>query len=169
MKYFEENGPYVNVFTWKRVGEPIPKARSQFESLESVVKVDSMADAAEAFGLDADKLEATLQEYNASCEAGADATFGKRPEHLRRLDPPYYVAQISCGYYCTDGGLFISPNFEVKTKEGDVIPGLYAGGKDAGGLFGDSYDVLICPGTGAGFALNSGRLAAKHAKEYLAK
>lgn len=169
LTYFEENGPYVDVFTWKTVGTPIPEARKQFDALPDVLKVESLAEAAEAFGLDAEKLETTLREYNASCDAGVDALFGKKPENLRRMDPPYYVAQISCGYYCTDGGLFISPNFEVKTEAGEVIPGLYAGGKDAGGLFGDSYDVLICPGTGAGFAINSGRLAAKHAKEYLGR
>lgn len=169
LTYFEENGPYVDVFTWKTVGTPIPEARKQFDALPDVLKVESLAEAAEAFGLDAEKLETTLREYNASCDAGVDALFGKKPENLRRMDPPYYVAQISCGYYCTDGGLFISPDFEVKTEAGEVIPGLYAGGKDAGGLFGDSYDVLICPGTGAGFAINSGRLAAKHAKEYLGK
>ncbi len=169
LAYFEEYGPYVNVFTWKTVGTPIPEARTQFDALPDVHKVESMAEAAAAFRLDADKLEATLRAYNASCEAGVDAQFGKKPENLRRMDPPYYVAQISCGYYCTDGGLFVSPDFEVKTEAGEVIPGLYAGGKDAGGLFGDSYDVLICPGTGAGFAINSGRLAAKHAKEYLGK
>ncbi len=167
LQYFEETGPYVDVFTWKTVGTPLTEARAQFESLDNVYVVDSVAEAAEALGLDVDALEQTVSDYNSSCDSGVDAVFGKAAEHLRRLDPPYYVAQISCGYYCTDGGVFISPNFECLTDEGEVIPGLYAGGKDAGGLFGDSYDVLIAPGTGAAFAVNSGRLAAKHADEYL--
>lgn len=168
LKYFEETGPYVDVFTWKTVGTPLPEARSQFEALENVFLVESPIEAAEKLGINRENLEKTIAEYNEYCDEGTDPIFGKSKNHLRRLDPPYYVAQISCGYYCTDGGLFVSPKFECLTEDGEVIPGLYAGGKDAGGLFGDSYDVVICPGTGAAFALNSGRLAAKNAKEYLA-
>lgn len=167
LKYFEENGPYVNVFTWKKVGTPLPQARSQFESLDNVYRCDTIDEVAEALGLDAEALVRTVDEYNGFCEAGEDAVFGKSPEHLRKLEGPFWAAQISCGYYCTDGGIYISPDFEVLDRQGEVIPGLYAGGKDAGGLFGDSYDVLICPGTGAGFAVNSGRLAAESVKTYL--
>lgn len=167
LQYFEENGPYVDVFTWKTVGTPIPEARSQFENLDNVYRVDTIKEAAEKLELNPATLADTLKEYNEFCDTGVDRVFNKSAEHLRHLDPPYWVAQTACGYYCTDGGLYVSPNFEVLSDRGEAIPGLYAGGKDAGGLFGDSYDVLICPGTGAAFAVNSGRLAAKHSKTYL--
>jgi len=42
------------------------------------------------------------------------------------------------------------------------IPGLYAAGNDASGLYGDSYN-LDCPGTANGFAHASGRKAARTA------
>lgn len=167
LQYFEKTGPYVNVFTWKKVGTPIPEARSQFESLDNVHHCDTIEEVAQALDLDAASLKKTLDEYNQFCETGEDLVFGKTKEHLRKMEGPFWAAQISCGYYCTDGGIYISPNFEVLNRQGEVIPGLYAGGKDSGGLFGDSYDVLICPGTGAGYAINSGRLAAESAKAYI--
>lgn len=54
----------------------------------------------------------------------------------------------------------------AEDEEGQVIPDLYAGGSDAGGLYGDSYDVKFAPGSQAGWAVNSGCLAVKDAKEY---
>lgn len=48
-----------------------------------------------------------------------------------------------------------------------MIPGLYAVGCDAGGLYGDSYDVGIAAGSQEGWAVNSGRLAARSAVAYL--
>ena len=49
-----------------------------------------------------------------------------------------------------------------------MIPGLYAVGLDAGGMYGDSYH-LIFPGSTIGFAVNSGRIAAENALRYLGK
>jgi len=45
------------------------------------------------------------------------------------------------------------------------IPGLYAVGTDAGGLYGDTYDLLL-GGSTAGFAANTGRIAAENALIY---
>lgn len=47
-----------------------------------------------------------------------------------------------------------------------MIPGLYAGGNDAGGMYGDSYD-LTASGIARSFAVNSGRIAAENALEYV--
>ena len=39
------------------------------------------------------------------------------------------------------------------------FPGLYAIGHDAGGVYGDSYDLKVGEGTASSFAINSGRMA----------
>jgi fumarate reductase flavoprotein subunit len=51
-------------------------------------------------------------------------------------------------------------------ENGEPIPGLYAVGTDSGGMYGDSYDLLLGGGT-AGYAVNSGRFAAEHAAAYI--
>ena len=58
---------------------------------------------------------------------------------------------------------------EVVDKNGKVIPGLYAGGYDAGGMWGDSYSIKTSSGASAGFAINSGRIGAKNALKYIGK
>jgi len=45
-------------------------------------------------------------------------------------------------------------------------PGLYAAGDDANSIYGDSYSFVL-PGNTMGFALNSGRIAAENAMEYI--
>jgi fumarate reductase flavoprotein subunit len=55
---------------------------------------------------------------------------------------------------------------EVIDKKGKTIPGLYAGGNDAGGAWGDSYPYSVTPGAASAFAFNSGRIAARNALRY---
>ena len=55
---------------------------------------------------------------------------------------------------------------EVLDREERTIPGLYAVGNDAGGLYGDSYD-MIAAGAAVGFALVSGRIAGQNALQYI--
>jgi fumarate reductase flavoprotein subunit len=68
----------------------------------------------------------------------------------------------------TLGGIKINHKMEVVDKKENPIPGLYAGGMDAGGIYGDSYDVKTCGGTLA-FGVNSGRIAGKNALKYIGR
>ena len=54
-------------------------------------------------------------------------------------------------------------------KKGDIIPGLYAGGYDAGGMYGDSYSIKDSSGLSSAFAINSGRIAGRNALKFLGK
>jgi fumarate reductase flavoprotein subunit len=65
------------------------------------------------------------------------------------------------------GGIKINDKTEVIDKKERVIPGLYAAGLDAGGMYGDSYPMRTSSGLASAFALNSGRLAGKNALNYL--
>jgi len=48
-------------------------------------------------------------------------------------------------------------------KQGKAIPGLYAGGFDAGGMYGDTYCINAASGLSSAFAINSGRIAGRNA------
>ncbi|WP_139650560.1 FAD-dependent oxidoreductase [Raoultibacter phocaeensis] len=169
IEYFVNNGPYGPVFTFGQVGTPMADARKQLEDLDAVHIGDSLDDLAKEVDLDAAALKATVEAYNAACEEGIDKNFGKDAAYLKKIEAPYWICEVADGYYTTCGGIKITPNTEVVDMDGEVIPGLYAGGSDAGGLYGDSYDVSRAPGSQASWAINSGRLAAKHAAEYLGK
>lgn len=173
-QYIEAGGD-VGVGVYVVAGKPMTDLAESFPKLlesknDYVFQADSIATLAEAAGLDPDALQATVDAYNGYCAEGSDTEFFKPAAYLRPLENgPYYAFEVFNGYFCTVGGISVSPNTEVLDSEKNVIAGLYAGGCDAGGLYGDTYDVAYCPGSCASWAVNSGRLAAKHAAAYLGK
>jgi fumarate reductase flavoprotein subunit len=54
-------------------------------------------------------------------------------------------------------------------KKDRTILGLYAGGFDAGGMYGDSYCIHDSSGLSSGFAVNSGRIAGRNALRYIGR
>jgi fumarate reductase flavoprotein subunit len=115
-------------------------------------------------------LKKTLEEYNGFCDRGHDETFAKPPEYLRPLkEPPFYAVKCHTVFLGSIGGIKINHRMEVLDGGDEVIPGLYAVGTDAGGLYGDTYCFLPASGTTLAFAVNSGRIAGKSALEYLGK
>lgn len=171
-QYINKGGD-VGVGVYVVAGEPMTDLAETFPALlesknEYVFQADSIKELANAMGIDADALSATVDSYNAMCAAGQDTEFFKPAEYMRPITSgPYYAFEVFNGYFCTVGGVSVTPNTEVMDSDRNIIPGLFAGGCDAGGLYGDTYDVAYCPGSCASWAINSGRLAAKQAARYL--
>ncbi len=167
---WEQEGPYGMVFSFVEPGTPMEEVREQIEALieeGNIVKCDTVEEMAEAEGLDAEALQKTIDQYNEYCEKGEDPDFGKAADQLRKIEPPYYIGQIGDGYYTTCGGVMINDKCQVEDPDHKVIKGLYAGGSDAGCLYGDSYDVSLAPGSQASWANNSGRIIAEQVAEQL--
>ena len=125
----------------------------------------SLEELAEAAGMDAATLNATVETYNGFCDAGEDAYFGKDPAHLVALKTaPYYLVQITYNQLGTIGGVIINDKFQVLDDSRKAIPGLYAAGCDAyGTCWNRNY---YGTGDGVGFALVSGYLCGPSAAEY---
>ena len=85
----------------------------------------------------------------------------------RWLGPRYYAVKARTAFLGTMGGIRINEHLEVLDKKRRAIPGLYAGGFDAGGMYGDSYPIRVSSGLSSAFALNSGRIAGRSALRYL--
>ncbi len=112
-------------------------------------------------------LKATIDEYNAFCKQGHDDLFAKDRQYLRPVRVPrFYAMRCVTMTLGTLGGININHNAEVLDKENNIIPGLYAAGNDASGMFGDSYNIYLSGGTLC-FAVNSGRIAGKSALKYM--
>jgi fumarate reductase flavoprotein subunit len=128
---------------------------------------DSLEDLCAQTGIDLKGLRKTVAEYNKACETGHDNVFEKNPKYLHPVKTPkFYAARYFPSAYGTLGGIKINYKAEVLDKNQRVIPGLYAGGVDANTLYGDSYTRFLYGNT-QGFALNSGRIAAENALEYI--
>ncbi len=118
---------------------------------------------ATAIGLDPQTLSHTIAEYNAACDSGSDPEFYKRPDFLRPVrTAPLYAINMAPSVLVSCGGIRINGNMQVTDADYEPIPGLYAAGMEASGLYGDTYNLDV-PGTANSFAHTSGRLAGRHA------
>ena len=129
-----------------------------------VFEAASVPELAEKIGVAPATLQNTVDEYNAFCEKRHDDLFAKDPKFLRPLKGPRFYA-IRARTIClgTLGGIRINGRCEVVDTKGEVIPGLYAAGYDAGGMYGDSYPIRPASGLSSAFAINSGRIAGRNA------
>ncbi len=128
-------------------------------------KADTVRELAQQIGVPPENLEATMKRVNEFAAKGVDEEFSCKPEHLRAFNlkkGPYYALKGVRCFFLTLGGVTVTPNFEAKNPQGDVIPNLYVTGQDIGGLYDSSYD-LRCEGSASSFAMTSGRVAAEHA------
>ncbi len=99
----------------------------------------TLAEAAELTGISADTLRATITEYDTAYLNG----------ELDSLDVPKSAANATIGSYNEDGSF---------NEDGSVIPGLYAAGEVAGGIFagnrlgGNAISEILVSGRIAGEA-----------------
>ena len=137
---------------------------------DEVYQADSIADLAINMHIDPPTLRATVDQYNRFCDQGHDELFSKNARYLRPIrGPRFYAVRTQTVFLGTMGGIKINEQMEVVDKEDRIMPGLYSGGFDAGGMYGDSYSIKSSTGLSSCFAMNSGRLAAKNALKYLGK
>ena len=133
-----------------------------------VFVADSIGELAVKMEVDPGVLKSTVDEYNGFCEKKHDDLFAKDPRYLRPLKgPKFYAVKAHTVFLGTMGGIKINHNTEVIDKNETVIPGLYAAGFDAGGMYGDSYHISVASGSSSGFAVNSGRIAGKSILNYI--
>lgn len=129
-----------------------------------VFKADTIEGLAEAAGIDADALTATIERYNEDAQAGEDTLFGKDPEYLVAMeDGPFYLSQNNGIYFLvTIGGIDTTQTCEVRAESGGVIPGLYAVGVDGVENYRGCYTIDV-PGSCNANNIYTGRLAAQQA------
>lgn len=126
-----------------------------------IIEGESLADLAGKIGLDADALAATVAEYNANCEAGADPYFGRDARYLLGLktDGKFYAMPLFQSIVNTMGGPQRNENGEILAVDGSVIPHLYAAG-ELGDIWSNGYQAGCNFGGGMAFGRISGRNAA---------
>ena len=176
-KHMEEEGIKAGLGMLSEKGTRIPDVlaamQASIEDDEAWV-ADSIEELAGKMGVDSRRLRATVDAYNESCDAGRDGLFAKGPEHLEPVRTgPFYAVKGHPTHVGTLGGIRINHKTEVIREDSetglDVIPGLYAAGNVAGGMYGDTYDASHTIGLTSAFAVISGRIAGTSALEYLGK
>ena len=136
------------------------KACAGYENKGMSVKADDVAGLADAIGVPADALQATIDTYNASV-GGAEDPFGRTTGFVLPLETaPFYAIPVYPGIHHCMGGIRINTSNQALDIKGNVIAGLYAAGEVTGGIHGANRigGNAICDITVMG--INAGQCAA---------
>lgn len=138
------------------------------QGYEAYFEAETIPELAEKLGIDADKLQDTIDEYNEMCECGVDSRFHKEQKYLHPITGrgKYLVGKFYLAAYGTVGGVRINKYCEVLDENQLPIEGLYSAGSDANTIYGDSYNFTL-PGNTMGFAVNTGRMAGESVADYI--
>lgn len=137
---------------------------------------DSLAELAQQCGIDASKLEATVNRFNGFVTANKDEDFN-RGDHvydnwlgdplaegsntLGKIEQgPFYAVPIYPGDVSTFGGLVTDTHARVLKQDGSTIEGLYATGVSTASVMGKKATGA---GASIGPSITWGYVAAKHA------
>ncbi|SFG63775.1 FAD-dependent oxidoreductase [Oribacterium sp. WCC10] len=130
-----------------------------------VFKGANVAELAANMGIDAETLEKTLTDYNASCENGVDPVYGKASKYMKSLgDGTLYAVKARPVSLGGIGGVLVNSNLQVIKDDGTVIKGLYAAGNDVAEMFNNSYPLV--EGVTMMNALSGGRICGEEAAEF---
>ena len=123
---------------------------------------NTIEEVAKKAGMDPATLKASADMMTKFAKQGRDDQFGKDKYYLRAVsEGPFYVVRGKLNTLTSLNGVKVNADLQVLDKNDHVIQGLYAIGHDAGGVYGDSYDLKVGEGTASAFAINSGRLAVR--------
>ncbi len=128
------------------------------------VKADTLDELAEAAGINAENLKATVESYNGHAEAGDADEYG-RTGLAAVAAAPFYAVKIKPAILGTLGGILINEDSAVINADGEAIANLYAAGEVANSAF--FYKEYPASGssisTCATFGIIAGRNAAANA------
>lgn len=134
----------------------------------TVVEAASMDELAGKLGIPADKLAATVADYNTSVESGTADSFGRTYDDqmntfklaVNKIEgDKYYAVPLKALCVMTLGGITANTDMQVLDQSGTAIPGLYAAGEVVGGIWGK----FVSSGTGVMGPIVFGRIAARTA------
>jgi fumarate reductase flavoprotein subunit len=133
-------------------------------------KGTNLADLAAKTGMDPAKLAKAVADYNAtvdrktSGDSNPDKQFFKDKKFITwKVNPnnTVYAVAMQGSTYGSIGGVRVNESIQALKSDGTVVPNLYVGGADAGGMWDASYPDL--EGLSQAFAMNSGRIAGENA------
>jgi succinate dehydrogenase/fumarate reductase flavoprotein subunit len=102
--------------------------------------IQGLVEAVAAWGVPAATLSQTLDAYERASRGEpvvVDAPMPARPAVL--TEPPFHALEVQPAITFTLGGIRIDPDGRVLDREDRSIPGLYAAGADAGGVYHVGY------------------------------
>jgi tricarballylate dehydrogenase len=168
-----KSGVAFNVFDNKVRAEDPDAWKRAIRTAEEPYEAATIRELAEIIRVPPERMERTIQAYNAACQPGTfdplrlDGLCTKglalnKTNWARPLDaPPFLAYPVTGGITFTFGGLKANAHAQVIHTSGRVIPGLYVAGEPMGELYYYNYMGATSVLRGAVFGRVAGRHAAK--------
>jgi succinate dehydrogenase/fumarate reductase flavoprotein subunit len=131
------------------LGEPfnremMEKMIEQSLTTDNGCQAETLDELARLIDVPAEELKKTVERYNALVAAGDDTDFGKRSELLTAvIKPPFYALKWGPALLDVFGGALTNARLNVLSTDSTPIPGLYAVGNAAGGMYAVDYPLLL--------------------------
>lgn len=125
------------------------------------IKVDTLDEIAETYGIPSGNLNQTIEEYNRYCSSGSDESFHKDPSELHELTGPFYATEYTgVASLASMGGLHVNSDSQVLDENEVPVEGLYAIGLSAGDFYANQYSTRFA-GNSLGRCLTFGYLVGR--------
>ena len=93
-------------------------------------KADTLDELAEALGIPAENLKASVESFNKSANGEADDPFrAKAFSRPFKDEGPYYGVQVESAIHMTKGGVVANENAQVLMEDDSIVENLYAAGE----------------------------------------
>jgi succinate dehydrogenase/fumarate reductase flavoprotein subunit len=126
---FVANPAYANKAHFYATWEEDLEEESKLDT--PVKKADTLEELATLIGADPKVFLEEIKKYNSFCEKGVDEDFGKDAKFLIPIPldkGPYYAVYGQRFSEAAMGGVTVNAKCQVLRNNGEIIPGLYAGG-----------------------------------------
>ena len=121
--------------------EPYEWSQDNLKEVQNgiLTKCESLGDLAEVIGCDAETLQASVERWNADCDAGRDSTHDRPPQTMAPIrTPPFYLGTIWPVVSNTQGGPVHDAKQRILNPYGEPISRLYEAG-EVGSIWGHLY------------------------------
>jgi flavocytochrome c len=112
------------------------KIKEECQNEKTMWQADSISVLAQKIGLDSEKLNETVTNFNQNCEDKSDPCFGRNLTNSETVFPiktaPFYAILTYAYSLITFGGLATNANLQVLNQDNEPIEGLYAAGEIMG-------------------------------------
>ena len=161
-KWFDELCAGLNYVGGETVAPAkLDKAEIEAACGENLFCADTLEALAEKIGVCPEALKKTAARVNELAAQGEDTDYGKRPELLTTIEKaPFYAFKWGPTLRSCFGGAVVDTEMRVNDPDDYPIPGLYAVGACAGGLYSITYPSILA-GSGFGSALTFALAAAE--------
>jgi fumarate reductase flavoprotein subunit len=131
--------------------------------LGGLKNAESIAELAGRFGLPAQALTRTFEDFNAAATAQRADPLGRQRFSMAPLTGRLWICRVTPGLFHTQGGLAVDNEGRVLREDGSPIAGLFAGGGAAAGISGRAGAGGYASGNGLLTAIGLGYLSGRAA------